>query len=125
VIAAVKAAFGVDDLPGHPGGVAINEPAEDGGAGIGRSPSTGWERGREISELVRRGSAGVDRSRVGLPHVQHLVDARGQVERADASFCSASDVFTPRAASSTAAGSGGSSARIWASTSGPVTWSFR
>jgi hypothetical protein len=36
-----------------------------------------------------------------------------------------SEVFTPSAPSSTAAGSGGWSARIWASTSGPVTWSFR
>jgi hypothetical protein len=32
---------------------------------------------------------------------------------------------TRSAPSSTAAGSGGSRARIWASTSGPVTWSFR
>ena len=36
-----------------------------------------------------------------------------------------SDAFTPRAPSSTAAGSGGWRVRIWASTSGPVTWSFR
>jgi hypothetical protein len=36
-----------------------------------------------------------------------------------------SDVFTPRAPSSTAAGSGGWSARIWASSCWAVTWSFR
>ena len=36
-----------------------------------------------------------------------------------------SDVFTPRAPSSTAAGSGGWRARIWASTCWAVSWSFR
>jgi hypothetical protein len=36
-----------------------------------------------------------------------------------------SDVFTPRAPSSTAAGSGGWSVRIWASTCWAATWVFR
>jgi hypothetical protein len=39
--------------------------------------------------------------------------------------CRTSDVFTPRAPSTTGAGSGGWTVRIWASTGQAVSWSFR